>query len=266
MTRNTKQLTISTAVVQCKDLYSPSNKHRTQLLQKIIEAETKAGIILLPAGYYQNQKMTKRRICSLAKDVTRILKRADSFSVVCLGVDYRSGKDQIAYAINAQGIIAAGRKFHPTAEERGVITTATDFMTKENGMERTFQVKGFNCYLAVCYDGFGIRQLNIKNPGVDVILDLVHRFYKQGYGPSGDVYFARKGFAGASMQWKCPVFGTAVFFGREIPERWLTGVLYTGTKGVQSFKYADNQISWTERVEVAEGVETAVIHRYTVTR
>jgi len=221
--------------------------------------------MLLPAGFYENRKMTKRRICSLAKDVTKILKRANSFSTVCLGVDYRRGKDQIAYPINAGGIVAVGRKFYPTKDEQGAITAAADYLSQENGMERIFQVKGFRCYLAVCYDGFGVRHLNTSNPGVDVLLNLVHCFYEKGQGCSGDVYFARKGFAGASMHWGCPVFGAAVFFGREASERWPTGMLYSGSKSVQGFKYTDNEMTWTERVEVAEGKETAIIHKYTVT-
>jgi len=262
----TEQINIATAVINCKELHAQSNKKRTQLLQKIIEASTGADIILLPAGYYDNRRMTKRSLRSLAKNVIRILKRTGASSIVCVGVDYQGGKHQLAYAVNAKGIVAAGRKFYPTKDERGVITTATDFLSMENGMERMFQVKGFNCYMAVCYDGFGVRHLNTENPGVDIFLNLVHCFYEKGQGNSGDVYFARKGFAGVSMHWGCTVFGAAVFFGREMSERWLTGVLYSGSKSVQTFKYADNEMTWTERVEVAEGVETAIIHRYTVTR
>lgn len=55
----------------------------------------------------------------------------------------------------------------------------------------------------------------------------------RGYGPSGDVDFARKGFAGASQQWDCPVFGTAVFFDRAIPENWPTGVRYHSEQSVK---------------------------------
>ena len=259
----TKGLIVSTAVISSSELKAQSNKARTRLLRQIVEADTSADVLLLPAGYYESGRMTKRRIRLLEKDVTKILRQANSSAIVCVGVDYRDGDDQLAYAISTEGIIAAGRKFHPTKEERGVIAQAPDFMTTENGMERTFQVKGSTCYLAVCYDGFGIRHLDIKNPGVDIFLDLVHHFYKKGHG-SGDVDFARKGFAGASMQWKIPVFGAVVFFGREVPARWPAGVMWSGAESVKSFKYSDNEMTWIERLETAWGKEKAVIYRYMV--
>ncbi len=74
--------------------------------------------------------------------------------------------------------------------------------------------------------GFGIKNQNIKNPGVTGLIELAHCFYPKGLGPSGEPYFARHGFAGASRQWNCPVFGTGVFFDREVPERWPTGVMW----------------------------------------
>ena len=43
---------------------------------------------------------------------------------------------------------------------------------------------------------------------------------------SGDSYYARHGFGGASKKWACPVFGAAVFFGRKVPERWPSGVMW----------------------------------------
>ena len=120
------------------------------------------------------------------------------------------------------------------------------------------------CYLAVCYDCFGIRKKEIKNPGIDIILDLTHGFHKQGYGPSGDVDFARKGFAGASMQWQIPVFGTGVFFKREVPQNWPSGVMWAGTKSVKSFKYEDNQMHWNEKIDVIGNKENAIIYKYIV--
>jgi len=79
-------------------------------------------------------------------------------------------------------------------------------------IQQVFQAKHKKLYMAVCYDGFGIRKLNLVNPHVDAVLNLVHGFYPKGEGGSGDVYFAKSSFAGSSRQWKCPTFGAAIFF------------------------------------------------------
>jgi len=262
--QHTKRIRISTAVLHCKEFGATSNTDRTQLLKLIIEADTDTDIILLPAGYYQIKKVSHRDIASIEKDISNILQEAKSSAIVCVGVDTSYQADQLAYAIGTQGIVAAGRKFYPTKGES--TATATDYMAKENGVERVFNVNGFACYLAVCYDCFGIRHLDIKNPGVDIMLDLAHGFEKRGYGSSGDVDFARKGFAGASMQWQCPIFGTGVFFERKIPERWPTGVMWSGAESVKSFKYTDNQIHWTEKHEVIGDKESAIVYKFSVSR
>ena len=222
-------LTISAAVIHCNDLIAPPNRERTQLLGKIVRACLDSDVILLPAGYYEYHSDSLQ---SVEKNVSSILQRQSSSSVVCVGVDYHKQKDQLAYAISQEGIVSAGRKFYPTAGERDDIASAAGYMSKEAGKGRIFQINGFRCYLAVCYDCFGIRHLNLENPGIDICLDLVHGFLPRGYGSSGDVDFARKGFAGASMQWQCPVLGAGVFFGRNIPENWPAGVMWSGAKSV----------------------------------
>ncbi len=58
---------------------------------------------------------------------------------------------------------------------------------------------------------------------------LIHGFEK---GES-EANFARHGLAGASAQWKCPVFASATFF-KPIPERWPSGV-YWNSKTYSSF-------------------------------
>jgi len=74
-------------------------------------------------------------------------------------------------------------------------------------------------------------------------LDLVHGFYPRGKGDSGDVYYVKHGFAGASKEWNCLVFGSAVFFNREIPERWPSGVYWNqGNKSTKKWRYRDNPI------------------------
>ena len=60
---------------------------------------------------------------------------------------------------------------------------------------------------------------------------------------SGDVDFARKGFAGASKQWACPVFGSAISFNRPVSERWPSGVCWNqGSKSTKKWKYDDNPV------------------------
>lgn len=95
-------------------------------------------------------------------------------------------------------------------------------------------------------------------------LNLVHCFYPVGKGPSGTSFLARHGFAGASKQWICPVFGTAVFFKRDIPENWPTGVYWNqGGKSTQKWRYADNPINEEADFEmkVREGAVLVKIYK-----
>ena len=53
----------------------------------------------------------------------------------------------------------------------------------------------------------------------------------------------KNGMAGASKKWKCPVYGSVIFYGREIPERWPSGVLANGKNGnSKTWRYEDNLI------------------------
>lgn len=94
-------------------------------------------------------------------------------------------------------------------------------------------------------------------------LNLVHCFYPVGKGPSGTSFFAKHGFSGASKQWKCPVFGTAVFFNRSIPERWPTGVYWDqGDKSTPKWKYEDNPLKYYREIwiGIAEGKASVKIY------
>ena len=97
--------------------------------------------------------------------------------------------------------------------------------------------------MAVCYDGFGIKQKGISNFGIDVILDLVHGF-GDDYGV-GHQYFAKHGFAGASKEWNCPVFGAAVF---SILQNLKIGHQeFIGTRVVRAQKNGDTLIILSNR-------------------
>jgi len=200
------------------------------------------------------------------KNVRGILGKKERNIVVCLGIDGRVAqyaRDQIGIAISKRGIEAIGRKFHPAPDDRGHIELAKDHLSKEENKSRVFDLNERKFFLCACYDSFGIKQKGIPNFGIHVVLDLVHGFYPKGKGGSGDVYFAKHGFAGASKEWGCLVFGAAVFFDRKIPERWPSGVYWNqASKSTQKWKYADNPIEPQKepKLEIKEGVASVRIY------
>lgn len=213
-------------------------------LRRASELEIAPDLFVLPAGYFSTRLSGMRRAETLGQKVREVVRRIVPESVVCVGVDGRNDKDQIAIAVSKNGIIAAARKFFPTDDEKGYIEVAESPFTGEMGLPRMFSVMGRQVYLAVCYDGFGIRKMQLNNPGVDIVVDLAHGFYNRGEGGSGDVYFAKHGFAGTSKQWRCPVVGSATFFGRRIPPNWPSFVLWNqGRKGTKEWSYADNPLA-----------------------
>jgi len=178
-------------------------------------------------------------------------------------INLARGKDQLAIAVYQSGIQAVGRKFFPTKDEVGYIRSASGYNEIELGYHRIFQKKEMRFYLAVCYDGFGIINMGVANPDVDAVLIMAHQFHKPGEGLSGAVDFARKGFAGVSMHWRCPAFGTAVFFNWKIPEKWPTGVMWDNQgQSVKAFKYTDNRLSWVSCKIIKGMFETALCSKY----
>jgi len=242
-------------------------KSRTSLLKSVLrEINSRADIVLLPAGFFETRKKATAVFSKVERTVrTSLNKIGLKDTIVCVGVDGRDGKDQVALAINSNGIIAAGRKFYPTQEEINYVDLATNYMSEEDGYSRVFRLGEKTFFLAICYDSFGIKKINTENPGVDAILNLVHGFYPVGQGGSGVGYFARYGFAGASKQWGCPIFGAAVFFNRQVPKRWPTGVFFDESiDDIKVWKYEHNLISQTEVIEVADDNEVARISFYVI--
>ncbi len=241
----------------------PDNDERFSFMEDAIRENKSADIILFPAGYFYFDHQRIIQINKLCNQLSAFLKSLGCLSTVCIGIDCDDGNDQLAVAVNQEGIQAIGRKFHPTADEDGYIRKAKTYNELEMGYPRIFEVKGKSIFLAVCYDGFGIRHCNLPDLGIDVVLVLAHQFWKRGEGPSGDVDFARKGFAGASQHWNCPVFGTAVFFCRDIPENWPTGVLWTDqSQSVRHFKYHENELTWNVRKEINGDYEEALCYKF----
>jgi hypothetical protein len=211
------------------------------VVKSILEQSTGDGVILFPAGmFYTEEKPASTFYNRVQETLIPVLKQTTSHIIVCTGVD--NARDQIALAIDKTGIISKGRKFY-TASGEGQIELAPDFLSEEDGESRIFELNGTRYYMCVCYDIFGLRHKNLSNPGVDVVLNLVHCFYQQGEGPCGEPNFARHGLAGASNQWKCPVFAAAVFF-KPIPLDWPSGVYWNrGKTHSQSCTYESISIS-----------------------
>jgi len=260
------------------NIYKYSNKERMNVLSKVVKfilrKSSGDGVILFPGGMFSTgESEPKTYYNELEEAVKRIPGKTGRNIVVCAGIDGSVDKeghshDQIGIAINKEGIEAIGRKFHPAPQERGHVELAEDYSSKEDGKSRIFELSGVNYYMCVCYDTYGIRHKNLPNQDVDVVLNLVHCFYPKGEGPSGDPYFARHGFAGASKQWRCPVFGTAVFFNRDIPENWPTGVYWNqGDKSTRDWRYLDNPIKSEDKfdeINVKEGVVLVKIYLLSV--
>lgn len=261
-----QSIKIATVIIESPEIKQPTNKERQTLLGNIIEkVGESADVILLPAGFFKERKKPDYLYSKVETFIVDMLRKADLDTTVCLGIDGRNGLDQIGLAINRNGIVSMARKFNPTDGERDYIDAAEDYLAPENGCERIVEVKSKRLYLSICYDVYAMNKRKLKNPNVDGILSLVHRFEPKGYGSSGDVYFAKCGFGGASKQWKCPVFGAVTFFQRTIPERWPSGVLWNqGDKKVSEWKYEENGIKPINDVEINSNNEKARIRFFQV--
>ena len=260
---------VATVVLQSNEQYS--NEERLEALSHIVGVVSKEtegnGVIVFLGGWFNAYEEEAKSLYDWAeKSVRDYLSRNERNSVVCIGIDGRISqyaRDQIGMAISKQGIEAIGRKFHPAPIENGHVELARDYQSMEEKKARFFDLDGRSYFLCACYDSFGIRQKVIPKCGVDIILDLVHGFYPKGKPGSGEVYFAKYGFAGASKSWDCLVFGAAVFFNRSIPERWPSGVYWNqGDKSVQKWRYTDNPLKpkVTFELSMNEGVASIRIY------
>jgi len=264
---------VATVVLQSNGVATNNTERRKALLEiieKVVRETDKDGIILFPGGYYSAGKGKADPLFDFVeKQIGEALRKIERDIVVCLGIDGRVrkyAKDQIAIAVGKNGVRAIGRKFHYAPQERGHIELATNHLSKESGYSRIFDFNGNQYFLAACYDSFGIRQKLIPNPGVDVILDFIHGFHLKGEGGSGDVYFAKHGLAGAAKQWKCPAFGAAVFFNRDIPQNWPSGIYWNqGNRSTRSWRYKDNPVKAARSVSCSIPEGKALIRIYDLT-
>ncbi len=256
---------VATVILQSNGRYPNDERLEvlSQIVGKIVDKTEGDGVILFPGGWFSACKEKARILYKWIEGHLREILKSKRKIIACIGIDGRDAKDQIVVAISEKGIEAIGRKFHPAPEEKGYVELAKDHLSKEENKSRVFDLNERKYFLCACYDSFGIKQKGIANFRIDVILDLVHGFYPKGEGGSGDVYFAKHGFAGASKEWDCLVFGAAVFFNREIPERWPSGVYWNeGDKDIKKWRYEDNPIKPQVefKVSIKEGVALVKIY------
>jgi len=254
---------IATVILKSNGRYS--NKERLDTLSKIVECIVNevagSGVILFPGGWFSAGQQRAETIYKwVEENVGDILSRKNREIIACVGVDGREtsewARDQIGAAITKKGIIALGRKFHPAPKEKKYVELAKDHLSQEDNKSRYFELSGRKYFLCACYDSFGIKQKEIPNFGIDIILDLIHGFYSKGEGNSGEANFARHGLAGASNQWRCPVFAATIFFRDNIPQDWPSGVHWDKGKTYhESCTYDSIRIQPSHKIslEVPEG-------------
>jgi hypothetical protein len=209
-------------------------KEIPMIIASILESRSTDGVILFPAGWVHTGKenaKTEEDAVSLA--VTTALIQSFSDVLVCIGIDGRMDNqgfdhDQIALVIDKNGIKQRVRKFCASPQEKEAISNDLEPMIEAKASHiLSFKNKKF--FISVCYDVYANKSrpkgFELTNPGIDYVLNLVHRFPKSGEG-SGVWYYVRDNFGGASRDWKCPVFGTGIFIKRDIADMWRSGVFW----------------------------------------
>ena len=255
---------VRTVLIKSNNTYC--NVSRGRIVQKVIDLNKgESSILVFPGGTYDLTHVTKKSLEAIGNEIKTYLSKTKMDIVVCIGIDSPDSVHQIGMAVSKKGILAIGRKFHPTDGEKHLIKKAESADAKEFGYDRTFLFNGKKCFLAVCYDGFGIKHQKLRKRGVDLVFDLIHEFYPKGEGGSGEVYFAKHGLAGAAKQWNCPVFGAVVFVNRPVPPNWPSGVIWNkGTLSTQKWKYLDNPLKIQKIQEDIFKNESVEIRTYLV--
>ena len=144
---NNDDLKIATVILQNDNDIAPVNKERIKYLGDILSRKNKLDVILFPAGFFYIGKFNMNIITEICDSVSEILEQLECNTVLCFGIDCNNGVDQLAVAVNRFGIVAIGRKFYPTSEEKGIIKKANSFDGLEMGYSRKFKVKNKNIYL-----------------------------------------------------------------------------------------------------------------------
>lgn len=244
-----------------------------EIIQKIIQNTGGDGVILFPAGWFHSGKKPADSCDSwLIENLCRILQGIERNIVVCIGVDGSFNppddkdpfdKDQIAIAINQNGIISKGRKFYPTVDEKPYIEKSSGYLENESNKSRIFELNGVKYYLFECNDikaPFSEKK-NYPNPGIDVGLNLIHRVYeRRGQRKlNQENSFPCNFGARSSFIWNVPIFLTTIFFRKDLPREWPTGVFCFREKIPRS-TYEEIGLSHTtlESIPLEEGY--AIVH------
>lgn len=254
---------VATVVIQNESGGPPERAARIRETGTIVAAITKhlrgPVVAVLPGGWVCSDPGQHHSVRDLVRPVVRLLRQNPQL-VLVMGVDGPDGRKrrvhQRAAAISSAGVLAIGRKVFPVSDEAEYLRAADAWDAVEEGLPRVFDFDGRRFFLAVCYDVFGIKKQRPVNPGADAILNTVHGFSPKGESGSGETLFTRHGFAGASLTWGVPVFASAVFSNRRIPEDWPSGVRWKGRRtSTMKWSYGKNGIEPEDAVEVelAEG-------------
>lgn len=205
------------------------------------------GVVVFPGGYFHSgtdevdapENSYLRAMVERVAGLIHTLPHHPAPVYAVIGIDgmvdlregpsHRYDRNQVGIAVSRDGLVAFAKKFYPTnAIEQDLVDCATDYLSRETALGqqwgRFFAISEKKFYLAVCNDIKGLPAEE-KPDDVGYILNLVHGCYRRGDGPLG-TYFVRIGFGSASRSWKCPVFGTVVFFQRDITEKWRSGMYY----------------------------------------
>jgi hypothetical protein len=214
-----------------------------QIIAAILNDTDRDGVIVFPAGWFHSGMDPADFLYTWVTDeIKKSLEITTRKIVICLGIDGLFDRpkdddpfdqDQIALAIDRSGIIALGRKFFCRDDEAPIIHSASGYLDKEQGKDRIFELNGVRFYLFECNDIKApySKGANYPNPGIDIGLNLIHRIYEKGTDESGrkrpltqENNFACIFGSRTSHAWNVPVFLSAIFFRRSIPEDWPTGV------------------------------------------
>lgn len=221
-------------------------------------------VILFPGGWFHTGSAPADGI--ITSVTAPMQERLEAYShdlVLAFGIDGLMtaegfDRDQLGLAVSRQGLLALGRKFYLSKEDKeGDVIKAESNFAREQGYNRVFTFNGRRFFIAVCYDARGIIALRLENPEsgkIDVILNMVHFFYQPltpeerkdpnvERRPSGVIYNVRNLVAGASRQWECPAFATATFVNRGITEKYRTGMYWRmGDASVTKCAIDDNSL------------------------
>jgi hypothetical protein len=230
------------------------------ILAALVDEVPREAVVLFPGGWFKaGSEPPAKLLRKVERDAAALLRRHNGRFAVSFGLDGRRTDrgtlDQLGIAMTAEGISGIGRKFFRAPGEEPDLAPSWD--AGEEDRPRIVSLFGKRYYLAVCYDAFGIKKLGNVGASVDAVLDHVHGFGPKGEGDSGDVLFARHGFAGAALAWGVPVFGGATFFNRPVPRTWPSGVAWRGAPAsTMSWTYARNGLVPVRHldVEVPEGM------------